>query len=432
MIAFGIRVAALAGAAMLAVVSSAPAQTAQPAQAVAQTGVGRGEVPAYSPATYDLTRAALARYRAIQARGGWAPLSSATVGLKLGSVGPDVAALKQRLAVDGDLPVIAASGDVFDAATELGVRRFQARHGLSELGSIGKLTLKELNEPIETRITQLEHSLERLEGNGFVFTDRYVVVNIPGASVEAIAGGRVEARFKAVVGRPDRRSPVLESKITTVNLNPTWTPPLSILKKDIMPKVAKDPSFLASVKMRVFNRAGQEIDPATVDWTGKSGIDFWVREDPGPMNSLGFVRIDMPNEHAVYLHDTPKRELFKSDVRFHSSGCARVENVRDLAAWILQGSGWNRARIDGQIATGERMDIRVAKPIPVAWVYLTGWGSGDGTVQFREDVYDYDTPAGLQLSTLGAMKADGGGFGFGWGSAAKPAVRASAWAMDER
>jgi murein L,D-transpeptidase YcbB/YkuD len=394
------------------------------APAAAQT-----DIPSYSAQTYDLTAAALQRYRAIAARGGWRALPSAVAGLKLGTSGPDVAALKARLALDGDLAAEAAGGDLYDAATEAAVRRFQARHGLSELGSIGKLTLRALNEPVDTRVMQLEHTLERLEGNGFIFTQRYVVVNIPGASVEAIGDGRVQARFKAVVGRPDRRSPILESKISAVNLNPTWTPPLSILKKDIMPKVAKDPSFLASVKMRVFNRAGQEIDPSTVDWTGRSGIDFWVREDPGPLNSLGFVRIDMPNEHAVYMHDTPKRELFKSDVRFHSSGCARVENVRDLATWILQGTAWTRAKIDATIATGEKTDIRLAKPIPVAWVYLTGWGAGDGTVQFRDDVYEYDTPAGLQVSTLGAMRADSAGFGFG--ASSKPTVRPSAWAMDE-
>lgn len=395
-----------------------------------RAGLPGGDVPSYSPQTYDLTVGAIQRYRAIAARGGWPSLPASVVGLGPGAAGPDVAALKRRLAVDGDLPLPLAGGDQFDAATEAAVRRFQARHGLSELGSIGKLTLKALNEPVATRLAQLEHSLERLAGNGFPFTQRYVVVNIPGASVEAVSGGRVEARFKAVVGRPDRRSPVLEAKITAVNLNPTWTPPLSILKKDIMPKVAKDPSFLTQVKMRVFNRAGQEIDPSTVDWSGRSGIDFWVREDPGPLNSLGFVRIDMPNEHAVYLHDTPKRDLFRSDVRFHSSGCARVENVRDLAAWLLQGTGWGRPKIDAQIATGERSDIRLPKPVPVAWVYLTGWGAGDGSVQFRDDVYDYDSPAGLEVSTLAPMRADPGGFGFGRSAAAGP--KPSAWAMDDR
>ena len=218
--------------------------------------------------------------------------------------------------------------------------------------------------------------------------------------MEDVANGRVELTSKAVVGRPDRRSPVIEAKIQAVNLNPTWTPPLNLLKNDIMPKVVKDPGFLAANNIRVFNGANEEIDPATVDWTGAHGINFWVREDPGPANSLGYVRIDMPNNQDVYMHDTPKRELFRSDVRFHSSGCSRVQAIRELATWLLQGTEWTRERIDQQIATGQRLDIRLPKTVPVAWVYLTGWGAGDGTVQFRDDIYGYDTANGVVASTL--------------------------------
>lgn len=390
-----------------------------------------GDIPSYSPHTYDLTRQALGIYTAIAARGGWPNLPKTAAGLALGKSGPEVQQLNYRLAVTGDILADRAYSDRFDAMTEAALKRFQARHGLSETGSVGNLTLRALNVPVEQRLNQLSASMQRLEGNGFVFTDRYVVVNIPGASVEAVANGRVEQRHLAVVGRPDRASPVLESRISTVNINPTWTVPLSIVKADIMPKVAKDPNFLAEHNMRVLDGSGAELDPASIDWSGASGINFTIRQDPGPTNSLGVIRIDMPNVHSVYLHDTPKKELFRSDVRFHSSGCARVEGVRDLAAWLLQGTDWTRAAIDTQVEVGERKDVRLTRPVPVAWVYLTGWGT-DGSVQFRDDVYGLDTPDGITASTLIAVnkvKAIGASM------ASRPSAQTDdvkvAWKLDE-
>jgi murein L,D-transpeptidase YcbB/YkuD len=122
-----------------------------------------------------------------------------------------------------------------------------------------------------------------------------------------------------------------------------------------------------------------------------------LRQDPGEANSLGQIRIDMPNKHAVYMHDTPKKRLFAQDARFHSSGCVRVADVRDFVEWLLRGTNgprgaWTRQEIDGAIVATARQDIRLEKPIPVAWVYLTGYATPDGTVHFRDDVYGLDTP----------------------------------------
>lgn len=365
----------------------------------AMTGA-RASEPSYGPKTHDRTAEALNRYEEIAMRGGWTPLPASAVGLKPGAAGPNVLALKQRFAMTGDLAQTAATTDIFDSETAAALKRFQLRHGLSDTGSVGRLTLKALNVPVEVRLNQLGSSLARLRGNGFVFTSRYVVVNIPGASVEAIDNGVVERRHVAVVGRPDRPSPVLEARISSINLNPTWTAPLSIVKADIVPKVAADPTFLAKSNMRVLGAGGQEIDPATIDWSGRSAVNYTIRQDPGPTNALGSMRIDMPNVHAVYLHDTPKKDLFRSDLRFHSSGCARVQGVQDLAAWLLEGTEWDRLTLEAEASSGERKDIRLPKPVPVAWVYLTAWGQSDGTVQFRDDIYSLDTPQGIVTSTL--------------------------------
>jgi murein L,D-transpeptidase YcbB/YkuD len=143
--------------------------------------------------------------------------------------------------------------------------------------------------------------------------------------------------------------------------------------------------------MRVLDGAGNEVDPHSVDWNSDRAPNFTIRQDSGTWNALGAVRIDMPNAHSVYMHDTNHKEFFSADYRFQSSGCTRVENPRDLAAWVLEETpGWSRREIDAAIAKGQKVDVRVARKIPVAWVYLTGWATRDGTIHFRDDVYGHD------------------------------------------
>jgi murein L,D-transpeptidase YcbB/YkuD len=369
--------------------SLARAALAALALAAAPIGVRAAE-PMFGPQTRDRTMAALIFYQELQQRGGWAPLPREAAGLKAGASGAAVAALHQRLALTGDLDAARGGQETFDDATAEALRRFQSRHGLSLTGAVGVLTLRALNVPVETRVRQLSASLERLRGNSFIFASRYVVVNIPAAVAEAIENGQVARSHIAVVGKPDRASPQIEARITAVNLNPTWTAPLSIVKADIVPKTRADAAYLAKNNMRLIGAGGVEIDPATIDWTQTGSIPFSVRQDAGPTNSLGQLRIDMPNAHAVYMHDTPKKGLFRSDVRTHSSGCARIENVRDLAAWLLEGTATDRIAIEMGIESGETRTIRLAKSVPVAWIYLTAWGQSDGAVQFREDIYRLD------------------------------------------
>lgn len=357
--------------------------------------------PMYGPQTLEHTRAALAFYEELSSSGGWQMLPGSIQGLKVGSRGGLVEQLKVRLILTGDLEPDAADGDAFNKATEEALKRFQIRHGLSQTGSVGRLTTRALNVPVDVRLNQLRASIHRLEGNAFAFTSRYVVVNIPGAQVEAIDNGVVERRHVAIVGRPDRPSPVLATRITAVNLNPNWTVPTSIVKADIIAQMRKDAGFLKKHNMRIIGAGNLEVDPATINWATLQNPNFFVRQDPGPLNSLGQVRIDMPNTHAVFMHDTPKKELFRNDVRFNSSGCARVDGVRELASWLLKGTEWeDRTRIDAAIATAERRDIKLTRAVPVAWVYLTGWAAGDGMIHFRDDIYGLDTPEGLVTSTI--------------------------------
>ena len=251
--------------------------------------------------------------------------------------------------------------------------------------------------PARTRFTELASSAQRLAGRQFNFGDRYVVVNIPSASVEAVESGRVARRFVAVVGDPDHASPEVDAKVIAVNLNPTWTVPTSIIKNEIIPKMQKDPGYLSRQKIRILDGAGNTVNPSSVDWTSQRATNYILRQDSGTGNSLGSIRINMPNKFSVYMHDTPSKRLFGGDYRFLSHGCVRVQGVYDLASWLLEGTGgspsgtWDKNAIEAQIATGDHQEVKLTKSVPVAWVYLTGWANAEGAVQFRDDVYGIDT-----------------------------------------
>ncbi|HUF44540.1 MAG TPA: L,D-transpeptidase family protein, partial [Aestuariivirgaceae bacterium] len=182
------------------------------------------------------------------------------------------------------------------------------------------------------------------------------------------------------------------SRVSEINFNPYWHAPVSIVQRDIIPKYLQDPSMLDRLGIRVFDGwNGPEIDPRTVDWTTVAPDRYQFRQDPGGENAMASVKINFPNKHAVYMHDTPTKELFTEASRYFSSGCVRVEEVHDLTNWILAGQdGWDLNRIQAVAAGGERLDVAVANGPNLHWVYLTSWVGGDGFVNFRNDIYNLD------------------------------------------
>ncbi|MBB3018256.1 murein L,D-transpeptidase YcbB/YkuD [Microvirga lupini] len=363
--------------------------------------------PTLDASTFINTMRAAWTYKRIAEAGGWPSLPDGTI-MKAGDKGPLVPVLRQRLIAEGDLSSEFASGTTFDPALTSAVKRFQARHGLPESGAVRARTLAALSVSAATRHRQLTASAQRLASSTFPFSGRYVVVNIPSAAVEAVEQGQVVRRYVAIVGKAERPSPTVETRVTAVNLNPTWTVPVSLIKKDIIPHVRKDPDYLQKMKIRILDAKGQEVDPKAIDWSTQNAVNYTLRQDPGAINSLGQIRIDMPNKHAVYMHDTPKKQLFAQDIRFHSSGCVRVADVGDFAEWLLRGANgpsgaWTKADIDAAIVSTARQDIRLDKPVPVAWVYLTGYATSDGTVHFRDDVYGLDIPRSEPSPELDAL-----------------------------
>jgi L,D-transpeptidase YcbB len=367
------------------------AEWPQSYEASPEMAVGRESTPILSPATVDATQAAIQKYQEIVARGGWITVPAGPE-LRVGSRGGAVEALRKRLVATADLDPLAGSGPIYDSLVEAGVDRFQARNGLNRTGVVDKDTLTALNVSAAARLQQLETNLVRLRAYSGDLGERFVIVNLPAASVETVENGVVYSHHRAGVGRMDRQSPIMQTKATEINFNPFWHVPPSLIKKDLIPKMKADPNYLTEEKIHILDKDGQEVSPSSINWNTDEATHFTYRQDTGAdINSLGFVRINIPNPYGVYMHDTPEKGVFGDDFRFVSSGCVRVQDVRDYVAWLLKDNpGWNRDQIDQVIRSGQRLDVKLTEPVPVYWVYITAWATPDGIVQFRPDIYQRD------------------------------------------
>ena len=318
--------------------------------------------------------------------------------LQLGMQHPNVKILRKRLIASGDLAPNSGSSDICDSWVDGAVKRFQARHGLPADGVMGRFSFAAMNVPASVRLGQLETNLVRLRSMSGFLGRRYVMVNIPAAQIEAVENSRVASRHTAIVGKITRQTPILNSKIYELNLNPYWTAPVSIVKKDLIPLMQKNPKYLEENSIRIFGQDGAEIAPASVDWNSDEAVNYRFRQDPGKINAMGSVKINFPNPHQVYMHDTPQQSLFGRLLRFESSGCVRVQNVRDLISWIAKETpGWDRRAIERTIESGDRTDVKLNEPVPVYFTYITAWSTKDGVVQFRDDIYRRDGVAELAL-----------------------------------
>lgn len=379
-----------AGKALAEEMMGGQAEWKQNYDAATNLKVSRSTVPVLSPLTLQATEQMIETYRHLVASGGFPPMPQAN--LKLGAKNSNVVALRRRLIASGDLDQSLGSSQVFDSFVEGGVKRFQQRHGLQPTGVVTSATVTAMNVPADVRLRQLETNVVRLRSYAGNLGNRFVVANIPAALVETVENGQVMTRHAAGVGKIDRQSPVMTTRATDINFNPFWTVPASIIKKDLIPKMQADPSYLTENKIRIYNGQGQELQPTQVNWRSDEATRYQFRQDPGgEFNSLGFVRINIANPYGVYMHDTPAKGIFGDDFRFVSSGCMRVQNVRDYITWLLKDTpGWGREQIDAAIEGGQRVDARLAQPVPVYWTYITAWATPDGIVQFRDDIYNKD------------------------------------------
>jgi murein L,D-transpeptidase YcbB/YkuD len=341
---------------------------------------------------YAQLRAGLARYREIAARGGWAPIPEGPK-LEAGARGERVLALRRRLAVTDELPGDETSSPVFDAGLVKAVKAFQERHALAPDGVAGAGTLEALNVPVEARIDQIRVNLERARWVLHEVQGEFLLVDIAGFQAAYVRDGQTLWRSRVQVGTPYRMTPTFKSALSYLVLNPTWTVPPTILKKDILPAVRKDPAALQKKGLRVLDRDGQPVDPATVNWGRYTAANFpyLLRQDPGPKNALGRIKFMFPNAHSVYLHDTPNKRLFDRPERTFSSGCIRIERPVDLALLLLEGSPrWDRERLDQAIASGTTRTVSLPRRVPILLLYWTTLVDESGRIGFKKDIYDRD------------------------------------------
>ncbi|HTO71027.1 MAG TPA: L,D-transpeptidase family protein [Myxococcota bacterium] len=350
---------------------------------------------------HDLYRKLVAAYaRERAAAEGWKPVPGGPT-LKTGVTDSRVAELRARLVASGDLEPGAASGDAYDSAVEAAVKSFQTRHGLGADGGVGPATLAALNEPPTARLTQLRVNLERGRSLLHDLPATFVVVNVAGFEVYFVRDDSVVWRARAQVGKPYRATPIFRSEMSYLVVNPTWTVPPGIFANDVLPQQKRDPSTLAKKGLEVVDADGRVVPASSIDWAKVTPRNFryMLRQPAGPTNALGRVKFMFPNSHSVYLHDTPSKNLFDRDDRAFSSGCIRVENPFELAAYLLEGQkGWSRADLDAAVAAGKTRTITLAQRVPVLLLYWTAWVEPDGKLQLRRDLYGRDAKVAAALA----------------------------------
>jgi murein L,D-transpeptidase YcbB/YkuD len=354
---------------------------------------GESQAALLSPSSPQAIDAAIAMYEQITRVGGWPTISEH--GLEKGAVSGQVVFLRQRLVAEGYLPPESLDVDApekFSVELRNAVKAFQSNHGLATTGRVNDRTLAELNVPAGARLQQLRINQPRVATYAAKLGPRYILVNIPSAQLETVNLGAVYSRHNVVAGKIDRPSPVLMSRISDINFNPYWTAPDSIVQRDLLPKLAKDPDVLNKMRIRVIEKAsGREVDPRYVDWSVTPSNQFMFRQDPGNQNAMATVKINFPNKYAVYLHDTPTRELFSQNARYMSSGCIRVDRVDVLVNWILSGQdGFDSNMIENIAVSGRRLDKPVKNGPDLRIMYLTAWATEDGRIHFRPDIYHLD------------------------------------------
>ena len=330
------------------------------------------------------------KYRSLAAFGGWGQKVDAE-SLKWGDSGPDVVALRNRLIRMGYLSRIAEA--TYGSAITLAVRRFQLDHGLEADGLAGPLTIKAVNVEPDERLRQVIASLERARWMNKPLGERHIYVNLANFRAEVIDNGRSVFDSRVVIGRntPRLRTPEFSDVMTHMTVNPVWHVPRSIAVGEVLPQLKRDPN--AEAALQIFDPETGAVDRAEIDFNAYNARDFpfRMRQPPGPTNALGAVKFMFPNKYNIYMHDTPEKKLFASDVRAYSHGCIRVHRAFDFARMLLsEQMSPSFDFFDNLIQSRTEVHVDFDEPLPVHVTYRTAWVTPDGRANFRADVYNRD------------------------------------------
>lgn len=353
----------------------------------------------------------LPAYAHLYAQGGW-PNVSGTDKIEPGDKNLRVRQVKERLLVTGELAELGEDPELYDTRLEVAMKLFQRAHGLNDDGVIGKRTIEEMNVSAEQRLKMVLLNLDRMREQSPDFEDRYLFVNIPSTELRIIDNGVTTYFANAIVGKVARKTPTLKSEVFQVKLNPDWSVPAKIAKIDMLKHELDEPGYFASKNVRVYDSNNREIDPRSIDWhevKASGHFPYRLKQDSGPENALGPMKLDFQNDYAVFVHGTSTPKLFAKQDRFFSSGCVRVDDPLGLATFLLQDDpSWNRERVDAVVKSGKITYAKLRRPIPLHFVYMTAWVDEGGVANFRYDVYKRDPgvgiPAGLRGQTLIAQE----------------------------
>ena len=365
-------------------------------------------LPPQTPQYARLVKA-LAVYRAIEARGGWKSVPSGPT-LKPGMTDPRIAKIRERLMASGDLKEIGATPNKDDAVLVAAVKRFQFRHGLNQDGNIGKGTVAAMNIPIAVKIRQQVLNLERRRWMPPDLGDQYIFVNIADQHLKWVTRARSPKPktihvARVAVGKRYHQTPVFSGVMSFVRINPHWNVPQSIARKEMLPKLKRDPGYLTRNHYLLLRRPidnDSAVDPHSVDWASlsRSNFPYFIRQKPGPWNALGTIIFMFPNPHNIFIHDTASRTLFARENRYFSHGCIRLQFPKKFGELVMApNQGWDLKKINETVKTQKELQVGLKRRLPVHVTYLTAWSNKDGTHHFRVDIYKRDVTLNKVLTS---------------------------------
>lgn len=329
-----------------------------------------------------------------QATTEWPTIALDTIKIEPGMSNPQIPILRKRLSLTGEIAEgIDLESPVLDDVLVEALKKFQESQGLLVDGVLGKKTIATLNMSPRDRVRQIIVNMERWRWVPRQLEPSRIMINISGQWLELFDNNIEIMSMPVIVGTRTNKTPSLRSSVVSLVLNPHWTLPYSIASKEVLPKLKKNPNYLAEQEMHILNGNGDIEYPEFIDWSqyGQRYFPYTLRQAAGPRNPLGRIKFNMINSDDIYLHDTNSRSLFARSNRALSHGCIRLQRPFDLALYVLRDqSRWNKEKLEKAIATPETQYVNVRTPVPVYLLYWTAWKDANGVAQFRDDIYARD------------------------------------------
>ncbi len=345
---------------------------------------------------YPLYMNALKEYREIQNNGGWTKIATGQT-IKPGMTDPRLKDVQKRLIAEKYLPhdENTTEPELYTDSLKAAVIAYQKRNGLEPDGNLGQKTISTMNISVGTRIDQIRANMSRIRLMPRELPEKLTIVNIANTTIKVLDKGNVIFESPVVTGRPDRKTPYIQSYIRSVIFNPSWHVPAKIAREDILPKLRKDPLYLEKQGIVIKGSNDNDVHGTMIDWknVSPSSFTYQLRQEPGNLNALGRIKFDFDNDFSVYMHGTPHEELFAKASRHLSSGCVRLQDPVSYASVVLatNDGGWTKQKIQDSIDQSKTRWLQVSEQMPVYFIYQTAYfPTADAPVSFAPDDYNYD------------------------------------------